>query len=89
MAFRGRSRDEDEPDEEWSEEWSDGADSGDDDSSVVDCPQCGRGVYEDAPYCPYCDCDLEDHAARPRRRWWVILGLMACVYILYRWITLR
>ncbi len=26
----------------------------DDDDFTMDCPQCGREIYDDAPQCPYC-----------------------------------
>jgi hypothetical protein len=72
------------------EDWTDDPD---DDSATLPCPRCGRDVYEDAAYCPYCDADLSDDELRPygRRRhpWWIILGTIACLLIFLSWIFLH
>jgi hypothetical protein len=72
-----------EPGEDWT-------DDPDDESATLPCPRCGRDVYDDAPYCPHCDADLAEAAARnpPRKPWWIILGTLASLLIFLSWIFL-
>ncbi len=68
----------DDDDAEW--------DSEDDSMETVPCPYCRRQVPEDAPRCPYCHRYISDEDAPPERKpWWVILGVIACLYAVYRW----
>ncbi|MFO0948044.1 MAG: zinc ribbon domain-containing protein [Planctomycetota bacterium] len=39
---------------DWDEEPLEDDYSEDDESDTVDCPHCGKPVYEDAEQCPYC-----------------------------------
>lgn len=71
------------------EDWTDDADG---ESATLPCPACGRDIYDDAPYCPHCDADLTDAAARDgvsRKPWWIVLGTLACLWIFSRWILMR
>ncbi len=76
------SRDDDWDDEDY-DDLPDGAES-----EVRACPYCGEDVYEDAERCPHCDRYLskETSGASPKP-WWVIVGVIVCLYIVYRWIT--
>lgn len=67
-----------------SDDWSP-----DDEGATVDCPHCGREIF-DAPLCPHCDRYVEDHTARmPRRPLWFWAGLIACLYVAYKWVMLQ
>ena len=79
----------------WAEEadsWDDDdADSGDDDadddeSETVSCPYCHRSIHEDAQRCPYCEQYISSvDAPATRKPWWIIVGVVVCLYIVYRW----
>jgi hypothetical protein len=65
--------DEDRPDEE-------------DEEPTIPCPYCRRDVIEDAERCPYCERYLSKEDAPPARKpWWIIVGVVACLYVVYRW----
>jgi transposase-like protein len=70
--------DEDEDDDEW-----DAADE-----ATVPCPYCEREIYEDAPRCPYCERYLSEEDTPPDRKpWWIIVGVLLCLYAVWRWIA--
>ncbi len=65
-------------DEDWPDDW--------DDDPTIPCPQCGREILEDAERCPYCERYLSrDDAPRRRKPWWIVAGVIACLYVVYRW----
>lgn len=79
-------------DEDWdseSEGETDELDSfGEDDLPSIDCPYCGWLIPEDTPRCPYCENYISEEDAPPRRiPWWIIIGVVACLYAVYRWIS--
>lgn len=82
---RWRDWDDDDPgmvhdpeDEDWPDDW--------DDEPTIPCPHCRREVLEDAERCPYCEHYLsEEDAPRKGKPWWVVLGVVACLYVVYRW----
>lgn len=67
-------------DDDWPDE--------DDEEPTEPCPYCGREIHEDAQRCPYCENYLsaEDSPAPPKP-WWLVLGTVACLYAVYRWIV--
>ena len=66
----------------------DGEEDGDDDVTIS-CPRCGEEIHEDAQRCPYCENYLSEEDAVPGRKpWWIILGTLACLYAIYRWIAM-
>jgi hypothetical protein len=69
------------------DEWED--DPGDDDESeTVPCPYCKRQIHEDAERCPYCEQYISAEDAPPGRKpWWIIIGSLLCLYVIYRWIV--
>ncbi len=76
-------------DDEWSEdEWSDGDYYDDDDSSdVVECPECGADVYEDAEQCPSCGQYIihssgSSYLWKDRPAWWIILGILGILAVI-------
>lgn len=67
-------------DEDWPDE--------DDDEPTEPCPYCGREIHEDAQRCPYCEnyVSAEDSPSPPKP-WWIVVGAVACLYAVYRWIV--
>lgn len=67
-------------DEDWQED--------EEDEPTVACPHCGREIHEEAQRCPHCEnyVSAEDSPASPKP-WWVVLGAVACLYAVYRWIV--
>jgi hypothetical protein len=80
-------------DDDWDDDGEDWRDSIDDDDfdgegSTVPCPHCNRPIPEDVLRCPYCENYISDEDAPPARKpWWIIVGVLACLYIVYRWTT--
>jgi hypothetical protein len=64
---------------------------GDDEGgSTIPCPYCRREIHEDSQRCPYCEHYISREDAPPGRKpWWIILGVGACLYVVYRWIVMR
>jgi hypothetical protein len=55
---------------------------------TIPCPHCRRPIYEDARRCAYCENYISDEEAPPaRKRWWIIIGALLCLYAIYRWIV--
>jgi hypothetical protein len=65
------------------------ADHGDDeDEPTVECPYCGQLIHEEAERCPHCASYISAEDAPPARKpWWIIVGVVVCLYIVYRWIV--
>jgi len=81
-----RVLDEDEWDDD-EEEYADDEDQDeDDDESTTACPYCDRQIPEDTPRCPYCENYISEEDAPPARKpWWIVAGVIVCLYIVYRW----
>jgi hypothetical protein len=64
-----------------------GLDGEEDDDLCIPCPSCGRRILEESERCPYCEryISLED-APRTRKPIWIWAGVLACLYVVYRWI---
>ncbi len=83
------NRDDDAWDDE-SEEDLDDADwsDADDGEPTVPCPYCGREIHEEAPRCPHCGSYISAEDAPPQRKpWWLVVGVVAALYAVYRWIV--
>ncbi|NLF68027.1 MAG: zinc ribbon domain-containing protein [Candidatus Anammoximicrobium sp.] len=81
-------------DKGWDDAWeSDGdPDSGDwpdadDDEPTVPCPYCGREIHEESLRCPYCESYLSDVDAPRPKPWWLVVGVAAGLYAVYRWVV--
>jgi hypothetical protein len=80
-------------DDDWDddgEDWRDSVDDddSDDEESTVPCPYCNRSLLEDVLCCPFCGNYISDEDAPPARKpWWMIVGVLVCLYIVYRWTT--
>jgi hypothetical protein len=76
--------------EEWDEDdWQHSSDDDDsDEGSTVACPYCKRPIPEDVPRCPYCENYISDEDVSPSRKpLWIVVGVLVCLYIIYRWTT--
>lgn len=73
--------------EDWDDEYEPDADDNEDEPTVP-CPYCKRQIQEDSPRCPYCENYISEEDAPPSRKpWWIILGVVAGLYVVYRWIA--
>jgi hypothetical protein len=52
------------------------------------CPHCRVPVYEEAEACPHCGTWLIDDEiqASQRKPWWIIVGTIACLVVVYFWL---
>jgi hypothetical protein len=70
-------------DDEWDEDWE-----SEEDEPTVPCPYCHEEMLEDSPRCPHCGNYISrEDALAGRRPWWLIIGVAACLYAVYRWIV--
>jgi hypothetical protein len=61
-----------------------------DEEATIPCPYCHRQIHEDSQRCPHCENYLSEEDAPPSRKpWWIILGVLAGLYAVYRWVMLR
>jgi hypothetical protein len=70
--------------------WDDDEDGSenDDEESTIPCPYCRRPIYEESQRCPYCGSYISAEDAAPtRKRWWIIVGVVLALYVIYRWIV--
>ncbi len=68
-------------DDEWDE------DDGNEDSTIP-CPYCKRLIHEESQRCPYCGNYISEEDVVPTRKpWWIIIGALLVLYIVYRWIA--
>jgi len=77
---------EDDPEEP--EESDMDSDEGDDEAETVECPHCGRDVYEQAEKCPFCRGYLSREDARKsgKPRWVIATTLVLLLVIFYAWV---
>lgn len=69
-------------------DWDDGGDWDDEETdATTPCPYCGEAIYEDAPRCPHCERYVSAEDAPPARKpWWLIPGLLVCLFCVYLWL---
>ena len=59
-----------------------------DDEPTVPCPYCKRQIHEDSERCPYCEQYIStEDAPGGRKPWWIVTGVVLCLYIVFRWIA--
>ncbi len=72
-------------DDAWDDE-DDGGQSGED--RTIPCPYCRHPIYEDSQRCPACGNYISEEDAVPARKpWWIIVGALVVLYVVYRWIV--
>jgi hypothetical protein len=77
----GRITDED----DWDEDDGDGEDEQD---TTIPCPYCRQPIHEDSQRCPHCEQYISQEDAPPSRKpWWLLVGVLLCLYAVYRWIA--
>jgi hypothetical protein len=75
-------------DDDWDDRWP--SPDGDDEEPTIPCPYCRREIHEDTPRCPYCEQYISREDAPPGRKpWWLIAGVVLCLFVVYLWITGR
>lgn len=53
---------------------------------TIECPYCGSEIYEEAERCPSCESYISTFdAPRPRPSWWIVLGVVICLGLVYIW----
>ena len=63
-------------------------DDEDDEEPTIPCPHCRRQIYEESQRCPYCGNYISEEDAVPARKpWWIIIGALLALYVVYRWIA--
>jgi hypothetical protein len=61
-------------------------DDDEDGEPTIPCPYCRHEIHEDSQRCPFCASYISTEDAPPSRKpWWMILGVAACLYAVYRW----
>ena len=64
-------------------------DGDEDEEATVPCPYCRCPMHEDSTRCPHCGNYISDEDAVPARKpWWIILGVVLALYVVYRWLHL-
>ena len=59
-----------------------------DDEPMMACPHCKKQIHEDSQRCPFCEQYISREDAPPARKpWWIIIGVLVCLYVVYRWIV--
>jgi hypothetical protein len=66
-------------DDDWEDEESNEEDT-------IPCPYCRQPIHEDSVRCPHCENYLSDEDVPARKPWWLILGVVVCLLIVYMWI---
>jgi len=60
----------------------------DDKEPTIPCPHCKRHIHEESQRCPYCENYIsEESPSRFPKPWWIIIGAVLVLYIVYRWIA--
>jgi hypothetical protein len=60
-------------------------DEGNDETETRECPRCGADVYEDADQCPLCGTwvTADTSAWSPRAWWWLALGALGTIAVIW------
>ena len=70
---------------DWEEEDDDDED---DEEPTIPCPHCRRQIHEESQRCPYCENYISEEDTVPARKsWWIIIGALLALYVVYRWIA--
>ena len=75
-----------EPDDESELEAIDDVPDFGDDEPFIPCPHCGVEIHEESERCPHCGQYISEEEAPPARKpWWIVVGVILCLYVVYRW----
>jgi predicted nucleic acid-binding Zn-ribbon protein len=51
-----------------------------DDDNTIDCPHCGRAIYDDSVQCPHCGNYLsEEDSPTEKRPLWIVIGFILAI----------
>ena len=72
----------------WGRDEAQNDEAGDEDEeATILCPHCKRHIHEDSERCPYCEQYISEEEVSPSRTsWWIIIGALICLDLVYRWI---
>ena len=60
----------------------------DDEEPTIPCPHCRRQIHEESQRCPYCENYISEEDTVPALKpWWIIIGALLALYVVYRWIA--
>ena len=60
----------------------------DDEAATVPCPYCRHEIHEESERCPHCGNYISEEDPPPSRKpWWIVIGVVVCLYLVYLWIT--
>jgi predicted nucleic acid-binding Zn ribbon protein len=63
-------------------------DDNNDEESTIPCPYCKRSIHEDSQRCLHCGNYISEEDVAPARKpWWIIVGVLLALYVVYRWIV--
>lgn len=81
-------RDRDEPNDDY-EDYDPDTDEDDDEPTVL-CAYCRQQIHEEALQCPHCgNYQSDEDTPIVRKPWWIIIGTLACLFVIYGWIVNR
>ena len=65
-------------------EYPDESDDHDDEAALVDCPECGGAIYEEAEQCPLCGAYVTHRSSlwTGRSLWWIVLGVLGIAAVI-------
>ncbi len=77
-------------DDDWRDDNGQDDDEQADDEPTMPCPYCRREIFADSPQCPHCRRYISEEDARPKRKpWWIIVGALLCLAVVWSWIASR
>jgi hypothetical protein len=57
------------------------------DDDTEPCPHCSRLIHELSDFCPHCGQYTTLQERPMRKRWWIVLGVGACLIIVVLWLA--
>lgn len=67
------------------DDWEDDGDDGEE--PTIPCPHCRREIHEESQCCPYCGNYISEEDAPPQRKpWWIIVGAVLVLWVVFQWI---
>ncbi len=76
----------DDRDDDYDDDDDDGAPDFGDDEPMIPCPYCGVDFHDETERCPQCGHYVsKEDMPYVRKPWWIIIGVIVCLYVVYRW----